>query len=236
MSEVYLYDEIVSNKWRDWDDAEHGFTPSDLAEPLRDAAEGETVDIYVNSPGGVVFAAVAMTSEIKRARQRGVTVNAYVDGIAASAASFLIMACSNVYMYGGTMLMVHKPISFCWGNADDMLKCAEDLEAIQEGTCMPLYRAKLKGEEEDLKAMITNEKWMSAREASEVFDITVIDEEREVKQFRDDVFQKYGYKNVPEQLIRKNATAEAEQIKKETPKPVDYSDLENRIKKAGGRK
>ena len=100
MSEVYIYDEIVQEHDTDWDGVEHGFTPDDLAEPLHEASPGDVVNIYVNSPGGSVFAAVAMTSEIRRAIQRGVNVNAYVDGIAASAASFLVMACDSVNVSG----------------------------------------------------------------------------------------------------------------------------------------
>ena len=86
--EIYLYDEIVTEKYADWDGVEHGFSPEEMAEPLRSADEGEDVKIYINSPGGSVFAACAMASEIKRAIQRGVKVDAYVDGYAASAASF----------------------------------------------------------------------------------------------------------------------------------------------------
>lgn len=236
VSDIYIYDEIVMEKYTDWDGNDHGFTPKDMSDVLLEAQAGETVKLYVNSPGGSVFAAVAMTSEIRRAVKRGVNVEAYVDGIAASAASFLIMACQSVNMYEGTMLMVHKPISVCIGNSDDMLKCASTLEDIQEGTCMPLYRAKLKTAEDTLTAMIAEEKWLSAREAARVFDINIVSEHKELTQMDASVFAKYGYKNVPEQLIKVNATAKAEQISQETTGPLDYSDLENRIKNLGGRR
>lgn len=236
MSDIYLYDEIVGEKWKDWDDNEHGFCPKDMSEPLQEAQPGDVVNIYVNSPGGSVFAAVAMASEIKRAISRGVKVNAYVDGMAASAASFLIMACETVNMYEGTMLMVHKPLCICIGNADDMLKCAADLEDIQEGTCMPMYRSKLKAEEAELVAMMTEEKWLGAKEASRIFNINIVDESKQVQQMDASVFAKYGYKNVPQQFIKQNATARpAEQIPKEPTEPLDYSDWENRIKKLGGK-
>lgn len=237
MSEVYIYDEIVQEKYVDWDDKEHGFTPNELAEPLHNAVEGETVDIFVNSPGGSVFAAVAMTSEIKRATQRGVKVNAYVDGIAASAASFLIMACDTVNMYHGTMLMLHKPFSYCIGNADDMRKVANDLDAIQEGTCMPLYKSKLKTAEEELDALISSESWLSANKAAEVFNISVIDEQKDVTDLLDPVIvAKYGYSNVPKQLLKSATPTEAPvkvvpQEPEQTQPTVDYTEWEDRIKK-----
>lgn len=243
MSEIYLYDEIVEEKYTDWDGNWHGFDPNDLAETLRAEDEGGEVDIYINSPGGSVFAAVAMTSEIKRAIQRGVKVNAYVDGIAASAASFLIMACETVNMYSGTMLMVHKPMSFCIGNADDFLKAADDLEAIQEGTCMPLYRSKLKVDEEELKALISSESWLPAQKAAEIFDIVIIDELKDVNNsMSEDILAKYGYKHVPEQLIKTPEIAPAQKPAEDinqpekTPEPVDYSGWEDRINNLGGKR
>lgn len=235
MSDIYLYDEIVTEKWADRDGKEHGFTPGDMSAPLQDAQKGDIVNIYVNSPGGSVFAAVSMASEIKRAISRGVSVNAYVDGVAASAASFLIMACDKVNMYEGTMLMVHKPLCICIGNADDMLKCAADLEDIQEGTCMPIYRSKLKVDETELAAMMAEEKWLGAREASRIFDISIVDESKQIQQMDASVFAKYGYKNVPQQIVKQNATAKAEQIPQEPTEPLDYSDWENRIKELGGK-
>lgn len=237
MSEVYIYDEIVQEHWTDYEGRECGFTPEDLAEPLHDALDGDTVNLYVNSPGGSVFAAVAMTSEIRRAIQRGVNVNAYVDGIAASAASFLIMACDTVNMYQGTMLMLHKPMSICIGNADDMMKTAEDLEAIQEGTCMPLYRSKLKASEDELVALVANETWLSAGKAAEIFNISIIDEQKDVRDSIDaNVIAKYGYTNVPKQLL-KPVVLPTETPEQNTSEPVqtqptvDYTEWEERIKK-----
>jgi ATP-dependent protease ClpP protease subunit len=199
--------------------------------------DGDTVNLFVNSPGGSVFVAVAMTSEIRRAIQRGVNVNAYVDGIAASAASFLIMACDTVNMYQGTMLMLHKPMSICIGNADDMMKTAEDLEAIQEGTCMPLYRSKLKATEDELVALVANETWLSAGKAAEIFNISIIDEQKDVRDSIDpDVIAKYGYSNVPKQLL-KPVVLPTETPEREVPEPeqtqptVDYTEWEERIKK-----
>lgn len=232
---VYLYDEIVTEKYTDWDGVEHGFTPNDMSGALAGAEEGDTVNILVNSPGGSVFAAVAMTSEIKRAKDRGVTVNAIVDGMAASAASFLIMACTDVCMYDGTMLMVHKPMSIAIGNANDFLKAAEDLEAIENGTCMPIYRSKLKADEEELKALIANETWLSAREAQRIFDLTIIDEHKDVKNvLTSSIVAKYGFRHTPESLLK---TPEATREPKVTQSvPVDLSEYRERICAIGGTK
>ena len=138
------------------------------------------------------------------------------------------------------MLMVHKPMSICVGNSDDMLKAAEDLEAIQEGTCMPIYRSKLKADEDELKALIKSESWLSAQKAADIFDIDIIHEQKDVKNSMEaSVVAKYGYKNVPEQLITPAKepvqTAKVENQPQETAPPVDYSEWENRINNIGGR-
>src|SRR5690606_40642686 len=49
------------------------------------------LNIYINSPGGSVFVASTMVSMLERLKQKSAKINAYVDGIAASAASFLMM-------------------------------------------------------------------------------------------------------------------------------------------------
>lgn len=247
--ELYLYDEIVSEKYPGYDGELVGFTPNDLSDVLHGAESGDTVNLFVNSPGGSVFAAVAMTSEIKRARSKGIKVDAYVDGIAASAASFLIMACDTVYMYNGSMLMVHKPWNFCIGNANDFLKAAEELETIENGTCMPVYRDKLKCDEEELKALLANETWLSAKQSAEIFDIVLIDESKDVKSvMTDSVIAKFHYHNTPDDLIVRNTTQaihdpepeenEAEAIEPETePEPaVDLSQWEERISNLGGKR
>ena len=92
------------------------------------------------------------------------------------------------------------------------------------------------GEEAELVAMMTEEKWLGTKEASRIFDISIVDASKQVQQTDVSVLAKYGYKNVPQQLIRQNATARpAEQIPKEPTEPLDYSDWENRIKKLGGK-
>lgn len=247
--ELYLYDEIVSEKYPGYDGELVGFTPNDLSDVLHGAESGDTVNLFVNSPGGSVFAAVAMTSEIKRARSKGITVDAYVDGIAASAASFLIMACDTVHMYNGSMLMVHKPWNFCIGNANDFLKAAEELETIENSTCMPIYRDKLRGDEEELRALLANETWLSAKQSAEIFDIVLIDESKDVKSvMTDSVIAKFHYHNTPDDLIVRNTTQaihdpepeenEAEAIEPETePEPaVDLSQWEERISNLGGKR
>lgn len=192
----YLYSEI--NTPSPWGD--ETISASDLKEATKDMRQGDELNLYVNSPGGSVFEAVAMTAQLNRLRQSGVAVNAYIDGLAASAASFLIMAADNVYVYNTSMLMIHKPMGMCFGNAAEMLDTAEMLEQVENATMMPLYNRFSKVDESTLKDMIAAETWMDVDQICETFDFEKIDADKVVNDISSKLFGMY--KHVPERFKR----------------------------------
>ena len=167
---VITNDDDVWNK----DNIDDYVVPSKFSAAVKELKSGDQLNIYVNSPGGDVMAATAMSSIIQRAKSRGVTVNAYIDGYAASAASFLVMAADNVYAYSSSMMMIHKPYTWFVGNADEMRKEAETLEKIEDSTCIPLYMEKANVSEDEIKQLLRDETWMGAKQMSEVFNISLI--------------------------------------------------------------
>lgn len=209
-ADLYLYGEIVDEKWWDSD-----VDAKDLRDAIDGLSEGSTLNMYVNSPGGSVFVASAMASMLERAKERGVTVNAYVDGLAASAASFLIMAADNITLYKNSMLMIHKPMSFAWGNANDLQATIDALNNIEDSVMMPLYEKKAIGEMEKIKELVNAETWLTADETAELFDVTISDANAQIAALADkEVLSRY--KNVPKAL-------------KEPEKVIDYSDFERRF-------
>ena len=101
---------------------------------------------------------------------------------------------------------------------------------------MPLYRSKLAATEDELVAIIANETWLSAGKAAEVFNISIIDEQKDVRDSIDpDVVAKYGYTNVPKQLLKPveipTETPEQTSEPEQTQPTVDYTEWEERIKK-----
>ncbi len=97
--ELYIYGEIVSDKWYDDD-----VTANDFKDALNEH-KGKDLEIYINSPGGSVWEAQAIVSMLQR--HTG-TKTAYIDGLAASAASFIAMSCDKVIMPENAYLMIHK--------------------------------------------------------------------------------------------------------------------------------
>lgn len=213
-ADLYVYGDIVDEKWWDSD-----VSAQDVKDAVENLAAGSTLNIYVNSGGGSVFTASAMVSMLQRAKDKGVRVKAYVDGLAASAASFLIMAADEITMYQNSMLMIHKPLCALYGNSNDLRAMAEKLDYVQEAVMMPLYNEKLLGSEEHLRELIDAETWLNAAEAAELFNINISNQAAQVAAS----VKEYGYKNVPECLV-KTAEPVAEPTPVE-PEPIDYSEF-----------
>lgn len=155
---LYLYDVIV-----DTDDWGSGVAADALVKALRAVADKEVVHLRINSPGGHVFAARAIEQAI---REHPATVIAHVDGLAASAASFIAVACDEVEMAAGGFLMIHKAWQCACGNADDFLQTAALLEKL-DASLAESYAAETGRKAEDIAAWMQAETWFSAQEAVE---------------------------------------------------------------------
>ena len=66
------------------------------------------IDLRLNSPGGSVFDAVAIHNAL--ARHAGI-VTVWIDGIAASAASYVAMAGDEIVIPENALLMIHDPLA-----------------------------------------------------------------------------------------------------------------------------
>lgn len=174
---IYLYDMIVDSdieaEW--WG----GVSPQSFIKELN-GITASIIHLRVNSPGGSVFAARAIEQAI---REHSATVIAHIDGIAASAASFLIMAADHVEMAPGSFLMIHKAWTYAYGNADDMLKTAEMLDQI-DGSLVKTYSVATGQSEEDIKNWMAAETWFDAKQAVDLsFADTVYEEDANSKNF-----------------------------------------------------
>ena len=216
-SELYLYGAIVSEKWSD-DDIDF----KDFKNAIDNLNNDSTLEVYVNSPGGEVFVTQSIISLLKRAKAtKNITLDCYIDGLGASCASWLPMIADNLYIYDGSMLMLHKPMSsLFFANADDMKKEIELLDKI-EAQMVENYmsRAKETLTEEVLKDMLAKETWLTADEIENYFNVTRLDTSKKLVACLDKELMD-RYKNVPEELKDDDKESEEEEKKK----------LENKIK------
>lgn len=222
---LYVYGEIVSEKWFDSE-----VDVTDFKEALAEIPIGATLKMYVNSPGGNVFATSAMVSMLQRAKTNGVKIDAYIDGLSASCASWLVMVADNIYVYKNSVMMIHKPMVMSYGNANDLQKDIEVLNKIEDGVIIPIYESKAKSDTATIKEMMSAETWLTAKEMQEHFNVTLIDEEKKVENIASDLFN--TYKNTPKNF--KQADKPAENKAEEQPKAVDYSEFEKIIESMKG--
>ncbi|QAY16059.1 capsid maturation protease [Arthrobacter phage Elesar] len=150
-AEIFIYDAIGG-----W----FGTNASDFVRELKDL-DVETIHLRVNSPGGDVYDGVAIMNALRR---HSASVIATVDGIAASAASFIIQAADEVIMGRGTEIMIHEASAICWGNAADMEEMAGHLDRIS-GTIAGLYAERAGGTADEWRDAMKAETWYTADEA-----------------------------------------------------------------------
>lgn len=155
---LYVYDVIVATDeeaaW--WG----GVSAESFVKELAGITAG-TIHLRINSPGGDVFAARAMEAAVRGCKSR---VIAHVDGYAASAASYLALACDEVEIIKGGFFMIHKAWSFAWGNCDDLVAVAELLEKIDE-TLVDTYADETGQDKDQIREWMTAETWFNSDEA-----------------------------------------------------------------------
>lgn len=166
---LYLYGDIVDDGWK-W--FESDITPQDVRAQL-DQLKGKTLNIYINSGGGDVFAGTAIHNMLRR--HDGKTIG-HVDGVAASIASVILMACDEIVVPANAYVMIHRPMSGAWGNIDDLMKVCEVLETIEEGI-VSTYQAHTDLDQTTISQMMAAETWMTGDQFAEHFTkgVTVTD-------------------------------------------------------------
>lgn len=138
----------------------YGVSASDFVAALNGVKAGD-IHLHISSPGGDVFAARAMVAAIAAHPSK---ITAHIDGLAASAASYVAMACDSVVMQDGAMLMIHNAWCVSMGNASDLRGTADLLDKI-DGSIVADYQRKTGLPADELQAMMAAETWMDATEA-----------------------------------------------------------------------
>ncbi len=154
---LYFDGYIAQDSW-----FEDDITPRQFKAELS-AGEGD-ISVWVNSPGGDVFAASQIYTMLKE-YQGQVTVK--IDGIAASAASVIAMAGNKVLMAPTAVLMIHNPATSVFGEASDLQGAIEMLKEVKE-SIVNAYEQKTKLSRTKISHMMDSETWFSANKAVEL--------------------------------------------------------------------
>jgi ATP-dependent protease ClpP protease subunit len=139
-----------------------GVSAKEFVEAL-DALPANTtsIDLRLNSPGGDVFEGIAILNAL-RAHDAEVTIT--VEGLAASAASFIAAGVPNTVMAPGAQMMIHDAWGIVMGNAADMTAMAGTLDSISNNIAS-IYANAAGGTTASWRAAMQAETWYSAEEA-----------------------------------------------------------------------
>lgn len=121
----------------------------------------EEIELHINSPGGEVHEGLAILNQI---RQHKASVTVVIDGLAASAASFIAMGADEVLIAPNAEVMVHFPWALAVGDAADMRKAADDLDRLALNLAR-IYAGKAGGTVDDWLEAMRVESWYSDEEA-----------------------------------------------------------------------
>ncbi len=127
------------------------------------AEEGD-ITLWINSPGGNVFAAAEIYTMI---RDYPGSVTVRIASIAASAASVVAMAGNLVQMSPTALLMIHDPSTIAMGNAKDMEKAITTLNEVKE-SIINAYAAKTGLSRNRISKLMSDETWLNAKKALEL--------------------------------------------------------------------
>ena len=149
ITEIQIKGTIIPNDDKsmyDWFDIE-STCPNDVAKAL-EQADGEDVDIYINSGGGEIFSATEIYSAIQKYKGN---IRLHVTGQAASAAS-IIMCAGECDITPTSMVMIHNVSSSAYGNFKDCKHESETLRKADKAMC-------------DILPLMDKETWFTAQEA-----------------------------------------------------------------------
>ncbi|KVA47730.1 head maturation protease, ClpP-related [Burkholderia cepacia] len=127
------------------------------------AATATSIVVAINSMGGDVFDAFAIYNAVRRYAGK---VKGRVDGVAASAASLILMACDTIEMPSNARLMIHNPHTVAAGEAGDLRKLADLLESMSD-SMLAAYVERSGRTEEEVRAIMDAETWLTAAQAKE---------------------------------------------------------------------
>lgn len=139
------------------------FGPSTIRQALTDNPPGEDLVLEVNSYGGSVWAGAEIYSVLKSAQT---PTRAEIQSLAASAASYLVAGCDEVWISPVAQMMVHLPSTVTEGDRDAHRNSIHILDSIEE-SILNAYEIKSEGKKtrDELARMMHNETWLTAQDA-----------------------------------------------------------------------
>ena len=180
LTRLYLYDDVTEYgefDWETWDYKESETSAKYFAGKLGEIPDGQTIELHINSNGGSVKEGVAIYNLLKQKQSHKIGI---VDGVSHSVAFLVLQACDERRMCLGTTALIHNMWMYCAGNAAQLRKFADDLDAMMEANRQVfLERATIT--EDELKTLMEQETYLTPDKALEYGLIDAIEGKREAE-------------------------------------------------------
>jgi len=205
-AEIWIYEEIGEDFWTGG-----GITAKNFQKELAAIKAGQ-IDLHINSPGGLVFDGITIYNLLKN---HPANVTTYIDGLAASIASVIALAGDKVIMAENALYMIHNVSGGVIGTANEMRDYADKLDKV-EGSSIKTYAAKTGKTDEEIKALLDAETWMTADEALEMGFVDEISGEADMAACAKfiPVMAKAGFKHIPKDISEKKQTPSVKDAEK----------------------
>lgn len=169
---LYIDGVIAEDSWFDDD-----VTPKLFASELKNKSGDITV--WINSPGGDCIAASRIYTMLLEYKGN-VTIK--IDGLAASAASVIAMAGTEVLMSPTSLMMIHNPLTVAIGDSKEMQKAIDMLKEVKE-SIINAYEIKTGLSREEISNLMDGETWFDKNKAIEMglCDGTLTDKRKDEK-------------------------------------------------------
>jgi ATP-dependent Clp protease protease subunit len=197
-AELLLYDVIGFDFWTGG-----GTTPKGLVDELEAMKPFNNITLRINSPGGDVFDGMTIFNILRRQECK---VSVEVEGLAASAASFIAQVADpgELRISEAGMFMVHRAWGGCVGNTNDMLEFAGLLDKL-DGQIAGIYASRSKRKVDTWLKLMDEETWLTGSEAvdAKLADATVTTQRAAAFDLR-----AFNYRNAPEPTEDEEETAD----------------------------
>ncbi len=152
--EILVYD-VIDSYGGEW-----GISAAEVFAKLTEYA-GRDLTVRINSAGGEATEGMAIYNSLQRHDGK---IECVVDGIAASAASFIAMAGDTLTLYETSTMMLHGASTFAYGKVEDLERSMASLKVINEAMAV-VYAAKSGGTVEEWRETLNKETWYTAQQA-----------------------------------------------------------------------
>lgn len=149
--DIYIYDVVGG-----WD----GTSARQFATDLNALGKLDTLNVFINSPGGSVFEGVAIYNTLVRNRAKKIV---QIDGLAGSIASIIAMAGDEIIIAKNGYMMIHNPFAMAIGYASELRAVADRLDKMRE-TLLETYVDRSSSTAKQIGDWMDAETWLNAEE------------------------------------------------------------------------